>query len=155
MRRHVNLLARWQRRTLYVTGTLLLTTGVLWLAVHYSVGAGADELPHPVEAWSMRLHGLAAFAGIFLFGVLSAIHIPRGWKHTSQPRWAGQRKTGVTLSVFAAVLTVTGYLLYYFTPETMRPALGWLHASVGVAMGALVFFHRRNSAYKRPRMRSD
>ena len=128
-------------------------TGVLWLAVHYSVGAGAGELPHPIEAWSMRLHGLAAFAGMFMFGALSAAHVPRGWRHTRQLHWAGQRKTGLTLCAFAVVLGVTGYMLYYFAPEPIRPALGWVHALVGVAMGGLILVHRRNKdAEQRSRM---
>ena len=146
MTKHANRLARWQRLTLYVTGALLLITGVLWLAVHYSIGAGVGELPHPIEVWSMRLHGLAAFAGLFVFGVLAGIHIPRGWKYSLQPNWAGQRKTGVALCVFAVVLAVTAYMLYYFAPETMRPALGWAHAIAGVAMGALLLIHRHRSS---------
>ena len=146
MSKHANRLARWQRLTLYITGTLLLVTGVLWLAVHYSIGAGAGELPHPIEAWSMRLHGLAAFAGLFFFGVLSAIHIPRGWKYSLHPNWTGQRKTGIALCVFAAVLAVTAYMLYYFAPETVRPALGWVHAIAGAAMGVMVFIHRHNAS---------
>lgn len=144
MSRIVNRLVRWQRQTLYVTGILLLFTGVLWLAVHYSVGAGAGELPHPVEAWSMRLHGVAAFAALFLFGVLAAIHVPQGWRQTFHYRWAGQRNTGLTLCVLAAVLAVTGYMLYYFAPDPIRPSLGWIHAVAGVAMGGLILFHRRN-----------
>jgi hypothetical protein len=142
--RHANRLIRWQRLTLYVTGTLLMLTGVLWLALHYSVGAGVGELPHPIEAWSMQLHGLAAFAGLFMFGVLSASHVPRGWRHTWQHRWVGQRKTGFTLCALAVVLAVTGYMLYYFAPEPIRPVLGWVHALVGVGMGVLILIHRRN-----------
>jgi hypothetical protein len=142
--RHVNRLAGWQRQTLYVTAALLLFTGVLWLAVHYSVGAGVGELPHPIEAWSMRLHGLAAFAGIFMFGALSASHVPQGWRLTFQYHWAGQRKTGLALCALAFVLAVTGYMLYYFAPEPIRPALGWVHAFAGVAMGVLIPIHRRN-----------
>lgn len=126
-------------------------TGVLWLAVHYGVGAGAGELPHPIESWSMRLHGLAAFAGMFMFGVLSAAHVPGGWRHTWQRRWASQRKTGLILCALAVVLAVTGYLLYYFAPEPIRPALGWVHALVGVGMGVLILIHRRNkNAEHRP-----
>jgi hypothetical protein len=140
----VNRLDRWQRQTLYVTGTLLAFTGVLWLAVHYSVGAGAGGLPHPIEAWSMRLHGLAAFAGLFMFGVLFALHVPRGWLLTRQKDWAGQRKTGTLLCVLAVFLALTGYALYYFAPEPLRPALGWVHAVAGVAMAGLIFIHRRN-----------
>ena len=135
--------ARWHRRSLELTGVLLLLTGTAWLALHYSVGAGTGELPHPLESWLMRLHGLAAYAGVFVLGIVAAVHVPQGWRLTRQPRWAAQRRTGITLSVCAALLSCTGYLLYYFAPEWLRPSLGWTHAAVGVAMAGLLLIHRK------------
>lgn len=132
-------LVRWQRLALFGSGTTLLLTGAVWLVLHYSVGAGGGELPHPLEAWSLRLHGLAAFVSLFVLGVLAGVHIPRGW----QLGWAGQRRSGAWLCALAAVLVATGYQLYYFAPETIRPALGGMHAAVGAAMAALVLRHRR------------
>jgi hypothetical protein len=41
---------------------------------------------------------------------------------------------------------VTGYLLYYFAPEGVRPALGWLHSALGVAMALVVVWHRRRQS---------
>ena len=140
---HVHRLVRWQRLALYLTGAVLLATGALWLAVHYSIGAGAGELPHPLEAWSLRLHGLAAFAGLFVLGVLAAAHIPQGWRLSHRRRWAGQRSSGVLLCGIGAALAATGYALFYFAPEGVRPALGWAHAFVGVTMGVLIASHRR------------
>ena len=138
---HVHRLVRWQRLALYFTGATLLVTGGLWLAVHYSTGAG--ELPHPLEAWSLRLHGLAAFGGLFVLGMLAAAHIPQGWRLSQRRRWAGQRSSGVLLCVIGALLASSGYLLFYFAPESVRPALGWAHAFVGVTMALLIASHRR------------
>ena len=140
-RHHAHRLVRWQRVALYVTGALLLATGSAWLLLHYSTAAG--ELPNPLEAWSLRLHGLAAFSGLFVLGVLSATHIPQGWRLSHRRRWAGQRSSGVLLCVIGALLALTGYLLYYFASEALRPALGWAHAFVGVVMGVLIASHRR------------
>ena len=61
-------------------GVMVLASGLLWLALHYMAGAGAGELPHPLEAWLMRAHGLAAFAGLFMLGVIGGSHIPHGWR---------------------------------------------------------------------------
>ena len=140
---HPHRLVRWQKFALYVSGALLLATGSVWLALHYSIGAGAGGLPHPLETWSLRLHGLAAFAGLFVLGVLAAAHIPQGWRLSQRRRWAGQRRSGVLLCVIGALLVLTGYLLYYFASEAVRPALGWAHALVGVGMGVLIASHRR------------
>ena len=130
---------------MYLASAVLLLTGVLWLALHNSVGAGSGELPHPLEAWSLRLHGLASFAGLFMLGVLGASHIPLGWRLSARQRWTQQRNSGLALCVLAALLAVTGYLLYYFAPETLRPTLGWAHAIAGVAAGALLLRHRRGA----------
>jgi uncharacterized membrane protein YfcA len=141
LRHHAHRLVRWQRFALYIAGASLLATGGAWLLLHY--GRGAGELPHPLEAWSLRLHGLAAFAGLFVLGLLAAAHIPQGWRLSHRRRWAGQRSSGVQLCVIGALLALTGYLLYYFASEAVRPALGWAHTIVGVTMGVLIASHRR------------
>ena len=145
MTRHAHRLVPWQRHTLYLSAGLLTATGVVWLGVHYGAGAGsANELPHPLEAWAMRLHGLVAYAGLFVLGVLAAGHMPQGWRLAGRHRWARQRRSGVALCVLAALLTLTGYLLNYFAPEGVRPLLGWIHALIGLATGAQLVRHRRH-----------
>ena len=141
MHRHAHRLTRWHRLLLYGVSAVLLVTGSAWLAVHYTVGAGTGEIPHPAEIWAIRLHGMAAFVALFLLGLLAAAHVPRGWHITSRHRRLVQRGTGVGLCVLAGMLVVTGYLLYYFAPETLRPTLGWLHSIIGFAMAAVGTVH--------------
>jgi len=136
-------LPRWQWLTLVSSGLALLASGLVWLGVHYSIGAGTGELPHPSEAWAMRVHGMAAFVGLFLIGALAGAHIPHGWRMSSRQRWARQRGTGLALCCGAALLALSGYLLYYFAPEGVRPALGWMHSAVGMAVAAVVIAHGR------------
>ena len=141
--RHVHFhLVRWQRIALYLTGAVLLASGATWLAVHYSIGAGAGELPHPIESWCLRVHGLAATGALFVFGAIAASHIPHGWKLARRRGWASQRLYGIGLSACATLLALTGYALYYFAPEGVRPALGWVHAGIGVLMIAFLVPHR-------------
>lgn len=136
-----NRLRHWQRRLLYAAGVLLLVTGVAWLVVHYS--RAADALPSPAESWLMRAHGLGTFALLFMLGALTAAHMPRGWRLAERMGWQQQRRTGLMLCALAAALVLTGYLLYYFAPENLRPGLGWLHSGLGAAMAILVALHRR------------
>ncbi len=136
-------LIRWQRMALYLTGASLLFTAGLWLAVHYSIGAGAGALPHPLEAWALRLHGLAAFAGLFVLGVFAGGHIPQGWRASVRNGWPLQRQTGLFLCISGALLILSGYLLFYFAPEEVRPALGWAHTVIGVSMAGMIVSHRR------------
>lgn len=137
---------RWLRVSLYVDGALSLSSGLAWLALHYGVGAGRGELPHALELPMMQVHGLAAFAGAFVLGALAAAHVPDAWRLSGRRGWTGQRDTGIALCTLGAVLGLTGYGLYYFAPETLRPALGWAHALAGVAASVLVTVHRRARA---------
>lgn len=143
MPRHAHRLARWQRWLLYACGVALLASGAAWLALHY--GPAASELPQPAEAWLMRLHGLAGFGALFMLGVLAAHHVPHGWRLGARHRYAGQRTTGFVLCTLGALLALTGYALYYFAPEAVRPALGWSHATLGGMMTLLAWRHRRHS----------
>jgi len=141
MPRSIHRLVAWQRVVLFGAGAVLLASGAAWLALHY--GRRADALPSPLEAWTMRVHGLAGFAALFVLGALAAAHIPQGWRFSHRMRWARQRGSGVALCALAATLVLTGYLLYYFAPDPIRPALGWLHSALGAAMAVLVATHRR------------
>jgi hypothetical protein len=142
-------LPRWQRRLLWACALVTLATGLAWLAVHYTVGAGTGELPHPAEAWLMRLHGLGVFGSLFALGVLAGDHVPHGWRMSGRHRWAGQRGTGVTLCACAAAMAATGYLLYYVVGESARPATGWLHSAAGVAMAAVAALHATRARHHR------
>lgn len=143
MTRAANRLPGWQGATLAGVGIVTLATGVAWLALHYASGAAAD-LPHPAEAWLMRLHGLAAFGALFVLGALAAAHVPQGWRVVSRLGWTRQRTSGLLLCGLAAAVALTGYALYYFAPEPVRPALGWTHAALGFAITALALQHRRH-----------
>ncbi|HMN84235.1 MAG TPA: DUF4405 domain-containing protein [Burkholderiaceae bacterium] len=146
----LNRVAPWQRRLLHASAWLLAASGVAWLGIHYLWGAGAGELPHPLEPWLIRLHGAAAFAALFVAGVLSAGHIPNGWRLTApkmrRADLAGQRRTGLAMTTLGAAAVFSGYLLYYFAPEPVRPSLGWVHAIIGLTMALLVPLHGSTSA---------
>ncbi|MCZ7560110.1 MAG: hypothetical protein M5U30_08770 [Burkholderiaceae bacterium] len=141
----LNRIAPWQNRLLHASAWLLGASGLAWLGLHYLAGAGAGELPHPLEPRLMRLHGGAAFAALFVAGALAAGHVPNGWRLTASRIWragsARRRRTGIALVGLGAAAALTGYLLYYFAPETVRPALGWLHAAFGLAMMLILATH--------------
>lgn len=141
----LNPLPRWQRRGLYGSVLALLLSGLGWLAVHYTIGAGTGELPHWSEPWWMRLHGAAAMASLLFFGSLLPTHAPRGW------RMARQRRVGLLLWSVLGLLVGSGYALYYFAPDNLRPGIGWFHAALGTGLGLTIVFHRRGSRRGQPR----
>ncbi|HEX6019510.1 MAG TPA: hypothetical protein VFZ28_15555 [Burkholderiaceae bacterium] len=143
-------LPRHQLVLVHATGWLLLATGVAWLGLHYLVGAGAGQLPHPLEAWMIRLHALAAWVAAFTLGGIAANHVPRGWHSTLRRRTPVQRRLGVVLGVLALALLASGYALMYWISEPTHEAWGWAHSAVGVAMAAVLVVHGRGTFDRRP-----
>ena len=151
----LNPLRRWQYHLLYATAAILALSGIGWLAVHYLRGAGADQLPHPLEPWLMRLHGAAGFAALFLAGLLAAAHVPQGWRMSTRSpnlrqRLTSQRHTGLALCLLGALGAAGGYLLYYFSPEPLRAPLGWVHAALGLALVLVLPLHARKTQALQP-----
>lgn len=134
-----NHLPPWQRRLLDATLLALLISGLAWLAVHYGMGAGSgpDVLPHPAEPWLMRLHGLCGFAGLFVLGTVSALHVPRGWRRGSH------RRSAIVVLAGWGISLLTAWLLYYLASESTRPTIGWLHAGIAAALCIAILVHRR------------
>jgi hypothetical protein len=126
----------WLRWTLYLTTVVLFATGGLWLIVHYGLKQrGADGLPHPAEPWILRVHGLAMMVGLFVYGSLLRAHMINAWKLQRN------RSTGVLVVTVLALLTMTGYLLYYVGGETTRPIISVAHWAIGLVIGGLLPFH--------------
>ena len=140
-----NPLPSWQRRVVVLSAWALLLTGLAWLPLHYLGGAGAGQLPHPLEPWLLRLHGLAAPAGIFALGLVFAGHVPRGWRSRRQ------RTSGISLCLLLGALVGSGYALSYLAPESWHAALGWIHAGLGVGAFLLGALHSRGRSALRMR----
>lgn len=130
-------LERWHRRGIYATGAVLLASGVAWLVLRYTMRPIGEfgETVHPLEPWSMKLHGAAAMAALFLVGALVHVHIRRALK-------AGCNVvTGWAMIATMLLLTVTGYGLYYLADESGRPVWSALHWAVGLAAVVLSVVH--------------
>ena len=128
-------LSRRHELYLYLTGTLLLLSGVGWLIAHYWLRTpGAyGAAPHPSEAWWMRLHGAAVIGFLVVFGALFPGHIVQNWRQRIN------RYSGLTVVVVVSLLAVSGYGLYYLVDDRQRAVSSALHWAVGLlASGALL-----------------
>jgi len=132
-RRQTFRIGRTRRRALYAVFTLLLVTGLVWLAVHW---AHLDpEAEAPWQAWSMRVHGAAAFTSVFYVGTIWTSHIWHAWQR------ARNRAAGALFGGAVALLVLTGYGLYYFNGESVRGLTEWLHWIAGAGLGLLFWLH--------------
>lgn len=126
------------RLTIALVGAGLWASGGLWLIVHYffrRAGPWGPE-PHLLEPWSLGLHGLFAFAALWLIGLLCGLHIVRAWR-SGRRRWSG----AILLAGLVA-LTLTGYLLIYAGDDGAWGLVSPSHWIAGLALPVLYGVHR-------------
>ena len=130
-------LAAWQIWLLTISGSALWLSGAGWLLLHYygqSEGEYGPEM-NPAEPWMMIFHGFFLIPALLGIGGTFVAHIPKGWFHLRQ------RTTGIALCTVLAVLTISGYLLYYAGNEAVREWTGLMHWAIGLAMPAIFGWH--------------
>jgi hypothetical protein len=130
-------LERWHRLSLYGVSGLLAASGILWLVVHYffRVAGEFGETVNPLEPWTMKLHGAAAMAALFFVGSLLNSHMRRA-HHARRNRYSGWG-----MATLLALLTISGYALYYLASESSRPLWSATHWVLGLLFPALLVLH--------------
>ena len=141
-------LKRLQRYFLYGVLALLFLSGVAWTYWNYLVASSGDS-EMSAKAWAMKVHGAAAMAVLVLIGMLVNEHVRLAWR-------AGRNRTNgsVFLSAFA-VLTITGYGLYYAGGEKLRAWTSWIHLGVGLVLPILLLIHILLGRKTRPTVQSS
>jgi H+/Cl- antiporter ClcA len=140
-------LSQHHRQWLYAVGGCLVGSGVGWLIAHYMLG-GADsfgETRHPSEPWWLRLHGAAVMAFLVVFGTILPGHVTRAWSLRKNRAQSVRRNvvTGTLMLSLVAALALTGYALYYFGSEELRPYISAGHWVLGLAATVGFYQHRR------------
>ncbi len=135
-RRPMNL-PRWQELAVYISGAILLFTGIAWLILDTWVRTEGEFGPehHPAEHWILIAHGIGAYAFLLILGALIPVHIPLGWRQKRN------RVTGVTVLVVCAILSVTALGLYYVGEDVARSSVSLIHWLVGVAAAGILLIH--------------
>lgn len=130
-------LPAWQRRGFYGLCIALFGSGVAWLAAHFYLRPVTEfgAAIHPLEPWSMKLHGGVAMLVLWLLGTMLHLHIRRGLA-LRRNLAAGWAMVGAMV-----VLTATGYALYYIAGEESRPLWSALHWITGLLLPVLVIVH--------------
>ena len=135
------------KRALYGVVLALWATGALWLLFHYFLRVEGEfgEVAHPFEAWSLRLHGLMAFAALVAIGSVLPIHARRAWQLNKN------RGSGLMMKSWFLWLALTGYGLYYFVSEANEAWLPLTHWIAGLALPLAVLTHVRLGRRRGPR----
>jgi hypothetical protein len=127
-------LKRFPRYFLYAVLALVFLSGVAWAYWNY-LTASPGDFEMGAKAWAMKIHGAAAMAVLVLVGMLLNEHVRLAW------RARRNRANGsVFLSAFA-LLTITGYGLYYAGGERLRAWTSWIHLAIGLVLPILLLIH--------------
>jgi hypothetical protein len=122
------------RRLLYFVLALLFLSGVAWAYWKYLAESPSD-LEVSGKAWAIKTHGAAAMGILVLIGMLLSGHVRLAWRARRNPI-----NGSFFLGAFA-VLTITGYGLYYAGSERLRAWASWIHVAVGLALPLLLILH--------------
>ena len=133
-------LPRWQRLSVYASVGLLSATGLLWLAVHFFV---PETLELSSGSWSwpqanhglMQLHAAAALWLCIMVGSLLPLHVSGAWHRRLNRNSGSANLTGF------ALLTLTGYALWYAPEGGLREWSTWLHWAFGMTAPVGLWLH--------------
>ena len=134
------------KRYIYGVVSLLWLSGALWLGFHYFLRVPGEfgEHAHPLQAWWLRLHGLASFVALVVIGSVLPVHARRAWQLKKN------RNSGLSIKIILFWLAATGYALYYFSSEANENWLPLLHWIVGLGLPLMLALHiRRGRALSR------
>ncbi|MBC3878313.1 DUF4405 domain-containing protein [Undibacterium sp. FT79W] len=127
----------WHKYMLYGLVATLFISGVTWLLARYflrTMGEFGENI-NPLEHWSMQAHGGLIIPLSFLVGGLLFQHIRRA--HRAQRN----RNTGWSMILILLWLALTGYALYYFSSEDLRPYWSTAHWTIGLTLPLMLGFH--------------
>ena len=141
-------LKRLQRYFLYAVLALVFLSGLAWAYWNYFVASPGD-FAMSAKAWAMKVHGGAAMAVLVLIGMLLNVHVRFAWRARRN-----QANGSVFLGAFA-ILTITGYGLYYAGGERLRAWTSWIHLAMGMVLPILLLIHILLGRKTRPTVQSS
>lgn len=127
-------LTRAHRSLVYATLALLFLSGAVWAGLNYFTVA-PDDFGSASKSVAMKIHGGAAMAILVLIGMVLHGHVRFAWR-VSRNRINGT----IFLGAFA-LLTLTGYGLYYAGGEKLRAWTSWIHLTAGLILPILFLMH--------------
>jgi Kef-type K+ transport system membrane component KefB len=133
----VNRLDLLHRRALYAVCVVLFITGCAWAVLHYlHAHLGLGEQASMAQAvLAMKVHGAAAMLALVLIGTVLPRHVNHGLRN------ARNKPSGIGMLCVLALLSVSGYFLYYAGSEEFRSFNSWAHLAAGLALPAVGLAH--------------
>jgi hypothetical protein len=146
-------MSRRQRFAVYTVFGLLWVSGCWWLVLDrfFTRPGQFGPMPHPWEPAMLLIHGVVAIVSMYVLGWVTARHVLRWWPAKLR------RLSGGLLAALFAVLTLSGFALFFVSDDRFQRFSAASHDVLGIAITAFAiqhwFFARRRdirSAASRP-----
>jgi hypothetical protein len=114
-------------------------TGCLWLVLHllFETPDEFGNARHPLEPTVLWIHGVLSIAIAYLFGWILARHASEAWRQHKR------RVSGGLLTAVLAVLSISGFALFFLTDSDWQAQSARLHEIFGVAFTLFGLEHWR------------
>jgi hypothetical protein len=122
------------RRFFYLTFGILWFSGALWLVAEWFKDPELGPTRTPLQSQSMKIHGAAMLVYLAMLGTLWT-HIQRGFALQAN------RLSGSAVVAVNAVLSVSGWILYYLGDDRVRDWSSLAHWIIGLAVLPLLIGH--------------
>jgi hypothetical protein len=146
-------MSRRQRFAVYTVFGVLWLSGGWWLLLDqfFTRPGEFGRMPHPWEPAILLIHGVVAIFSMYVLGWVTARHVLRWWPAKLR------RLSGGLLAALFAVLTLSGFALFFVSDDRLLRLSAASHDVLGIAITAFAiqhwFFARRRdirSAASRP-----
>ena len=117
-----------ERRGVITLLGILWLSGVLWWVLDqwFRVPGAFGSMPHPWAASLLLCHGVAAVAGMYMLGWVSARHVQVWWPLRAR------RLSGVTLGVVLFSMSVSGFALMFLSDDGWQLVAARTHDVLGL-----------------------
>jgi hypothetical protein len=121
---------RWEAWTSHIGWSLTALSGLVYGALKYFVTNPDPDsrLSHPWQPAVLAVHVLAAPVAVFGLGLLFRRHALARLSSDEGER----RRTGLTMTLLAIPLVLSGYVVQTLTGDVARRWTGWGHAALGL-----------------------
>lgn len=130
-------LGRYHQWFLYIVGVVLTLSGGAWLYLHHFIRIDGEFGPvhHPSEHLLLAMHGISAALMMVGLGSVLPGHVSRAWSMRRNVR------TGGFMLTMMAILSFSGYFLYYLGAEAFRDITAIVHWVFGLGLPVLAWVH--------------
>ena len=121
---------RWEAWVNHAGWGLVSLSGLVygWLKYFAANPDPDSRLAHPWQPAVLAVHVLAAPFAVFALGVVLRRHALARLSSGE----ADRRKTGLTMTLLAVPVILSGYVLPVLTGDAARRWTGWAHAGIGL-----------------------